>query len=441
MTRALITPVRPSSPAVELVSGCHFKLKHEQLFEPLVGDAPPRVQDLLAIAAAIYSGDRLIRRNAQSVIRGQARVVDAEIEVDDPAFWNSDGIAELLHEILFVLSGDEWRLRFVDGRARHWQTPLIERSGTVCLYSGGLDSLAGLSARLHEGLTDVVAVTMLHVGRQRSRVEQQVRALTSHFGKRIFPVFVPMALVSPPRLSDQEVSQRCRSFIFTALGVGAAAAINTGTIELYESGVGAVNVPLMSGMSVGGRTTKGCHPRFLALMTRLSSEVLGRPIRFVLPFASKTKAEVVQIMRQAGISDLARTSFSCIHTSPRVKGEPHHCGVCPACIGRRQALLTAGVPDESHVVDLFDPMQAAAATSDQLLALKAILMQVASLSRHAENGLPPIVQGYLESSGIVPRGRTDAELVALLRRYADEWQALVKTARTQGVCWTKWLAN
>ena len=84
-------------------------------------------------------------------------------------------------------------------------------------------------------------------------------------------------------------------------------------VEMYENGVGAANLPPMTGMLVGGRMSKSSHPAFLRAMTELVSRVAERPIAFELPFATRTKAEMVRTLREDGLTKLANATVSCIH--------------------------------------------------------------------------------------------------------------------------------
>lgn len=430
---------RPEPASRALTPGVHYRLRSEQLFEPLRSGSPPKVADLLAIAAAVYSIDRLVKRSYQCALRGPGRVLHVRARVAVPRFWTDR--ADLLRELLAVLSGDHWTFEFEQGQVPQWQSSMLKVQDTICLYSGGLDSLAGLAYRLTETSGCITSVTMLHVGRQRARVKAHIDGLNAHFGKRVFPVLVPMALISPPRLDDQELSQRCRGFMFASLGIGAAAALSARRIEVYENGVGALNVPLMFGMSVGGRTTKGCHPWFLELMSQLASAVLDREVSFVLPHEFRTKAEVVSVLRPRSLQGLAVKSFSCIHTSPRVAGEPKHCGLCPACIGRRQAFLAGGVEDDSdgYKTDLLSASDVDRLSADDLSFLKATLMQV-SLLAQSSDGLPPQVEHYFRSSRVpMQNGSGWTRHAAMLHRYRSEWEAMASIAADRGVGWSGWL--
>lgn len=149
------------------------------------------------------------------------------------------------------------------------------------------------------------------------------------------------------RIRDQETTQRSRGFLFCTSGAVLAAACGVDVVDIYENGHGAINLPLVGGGLSSAFSTRGAHPAFLSKMSRLASDVLERPIRFDLPFAHLTKADMVaQLASTPGLSDWAQQSRSCVHTSWRELGITH-CGYCAACIERHQALDGAGVFDRT----------------------------------------------------------------------------------------------
>jgi hypothetical protein len=127
------------------------------------------------------------------------------------------------------------------------------------------------------------------------------------------------------------------------------------SVELFESGIGAINLPLMAGM-VGSKATRSSHPEFLRLMSRLVSLVADTEIEFSLPFFSKTKGEVTKKLAELGLQELAVLTASCVGF-PLRNSKAKQCGVCPACVFRRQAMQVAGIPEpvQSYEHDFFDP--------------------------------------------------------------------------------------
>ncbi|OFW03751.1 MAG: hypothetical protein A3G20_04725 [Acidobacteria bacterium RIFCSPLOWO2_12_FULL_59_11] len=151
------------------------------------------------------------------------------------------------------------------------------------------------------------------------------------------------------RMRQQEPTQRTRAFLFCSAAAIAADAYKLDVVEMFENGVGAINVPLMTGMLGNGLSTRGAHPTFLQMMSALSTHVTGRNIRFILPFEARTKAEMLKHLAAVpGLGIWAQESRSCVHTALRQAGKTH-CGRLPACIERRQAFAVAGINEKLDV--------------------------------------------------------------------------------------------
>jgi hypothetical protein len=237
----------------------------------------------------------------------------------------------------------------------------------------------------------------------------------------------------------EERTQRSRSFLFTATGAVAMAMAGGAETELYESGIGAINLPLMSGM-VGSRTTRSAHPEFLRRMAGLMELVLERPMSFALPFGLLTKGEVVARAKQAGCEDVAEITVSCVHY-PLRESNAKQCGVCPACLFRRQSLSVAELRESAatYKYDLFENVEAANRVPAQRLHyLKAFLDQVVQLEGVQENQpLPLRIRRHLVGTGVLANGDRVNSVVRLLRTYRDEWRETIAQAQGRGISWTK----
>jgi 7-cyano-7-deazaguanine synthase in queuosine biosynthesis len=166
-----------------------------------------------------------------------------------------------------------------------------------------------------------------------------------------------MLMVSPKKLAgEEEISQRARSVVFIGVGGVVAWAAGASAVELYESGIGAINSPLLASME-GSQATRGTHPKHLALMSNLLSLASEREIRVTLPFVGMTKGEVTKCL--SGFPELARSTVSCAHYPIRkIRGGGwKSCGFCPACIFRRVALHSAGIEESEnrYEYDLLNP--------------------------------------------------------------------------------------
>jgi 7-cyano-7-deazaguanine synthase in queuosine biosynthesis len=345
------------------VTGDHqqrLQLAADPFFDRLMKLPDDRSLDLLNIAAGVYTVDRIAKRNFASDELG-IRDLTITFQVEDLDFWLQPEIQELIAVVLAEICDDNWRLQFEPTKFREagggHQRRLELKSSLdvkrVALFSGGLDSVAGLASRLVVGEPAYALVTVAHQSSLRRRTGNQIEALCRHLGVSTalhIPIVLGLRGGKAARLSMQEQSQRTRAFLFTACGAIAAKMLGVSKVELFENGVGAINLPPMMGMVFGALSTRGCQPIFLRRMSELCSAVMEEEICFELPFAKSTKAEVLRSLGEYDLATLTQSSQSCAHTSLRVPGKTH-CGHCPACIERRQAFSIAGVRDDPSVYE------------------------------------------------------------------------------------------
>ena len=346
----------------------------DRMLGGIVNTPSARSIDLLCIAAGCYGIDRSVKKAKRKGNENGTRTIRACFEVSDVAFWQQPSIIDQVAEILAFLTGDVWLPSF--DQATTWQQSEGVQAKLdinwpvpptrVALYSGGLDSAAGLSSRLLAGTTDYLLLTIGHQSSIRRSCMDQIKLLRHHLdaASRLAHASLVVSLDGgkAERLSYQEKSQRVRGFLFCAAAAVVASALEISEIDIFENGVGAINLPLMEGMLMDGLSTRGAHPGFLDKMTHLVSSVFDTSVVYVLPFLTHTKSEVIRSL--SSYPDLltwAQSSRSCVHTSLRSKGFKH-CGICPACIERRQAFIAAGVMESSlypYKIDLFaieDPL-------------------------------------------------------------------------------------
>jgi hypothetical protein len=289
----------------------------------------------------------------------------------------------------------------------------------------------------------VLPVTVWHQPRQRYLVREQLKILRCRFDVAVDPLIVKVAMMWKPLLDRdlEESTQRCRCFLFASLGAIAAIMHGQRVVEVFESGVGAINLPLMAGM-VGAMTTKSAHPKFLRLMSLLASLVAGASVEFRLPFFDRTKGEVDRNLAEAGLDELAHLTASCVHY-PLRHSRQKQCGICPACIFRRQAMTVAGIaePDDTYKYDFMGtPGGVSRIPSKRFLHLKAFLMQVASLKDVcAGMPLPRPVARHLDSTEVLADGHRREAVTALLARHRDEWMAIASDGNRKGLPWARLL--
>lgn len=325
----------------------------EMLME-LMDVVSPRAVDLICIAGGAYALDRITRRRCTPSNEAGTRTLPVCFQVNDIDYWQQASIVDAVTDLLYSLTGDTWLVSFaphdrpaaptLQGRIG------LEASSTpkrLALYSGGLDSAAGLAAQVLRGQRDIMLLTIGHQASIRSRVRRQLLLLDAALpgGAPSHRAYFAVRLRYPGRIRSQETSQRARGFLFCASATVLAHAFGISQIDLYENGPGAINLPLNSASLSGGFTTRGAHPAFLKKMADLASSALEHDIHFNLPFLWEAKSAVLsRLAHNRLLEKFAAHSHSCTHTSWR-EASVNHCGQCPACIERHQAFVGAGIDD------------------------------------------------------------------------------------------------
>jgi 7-cyano-7-deazaguanine synthase in queuosine biosynthesis len=426
----------------------HFRLRTSEISRFFQQTLPPRLEDLLRIAMCVYVMDRLTRRRQRENQGAWARDFNVTIGVNDREFWASPAISQALHETLEYLSGDFWNVSFAkdeeaDARGQQWlfSHDWCPESPLICLYSGGLDSAAGLAQLAAGANRRIIPVTIHHQPNQRLLVRKQLAIIQRRTKAEISHLMVKAALFWNYGLKKvwEEPTQRSRSFLFMAVGAAAALLAGAREVQIFESGIGSLNIPLMAGM-VGSMSTRSCHPRVVDGMSTLTSLVAGRDLRFVLPFADRTKADLLRWIGEHHFADLARMTVSCASYPVRF-GKQKVCGVCPSCIFRRQAMVAAGVTENGrkYKYDLFSD-RANNIPSKKLVFLRAFLMQAAQLRAIGQDGtLPRPIQTYLVNSGITDGGVVPPSVMNLLDSYRQDWITFAKRGAERGTSWSKLL--
>ena len=338
----------------------------QRMLHQLMETASPRSVDLISIATGVYAIDRVILRKVDRLNECGVRTLRIDFEVWDIAFWSQIVVIELLTDLLWNLTGDTWLLSF-SKRAHPHQTTANQRllelgephPTRIALYSGGLDSAAGLANRMIDADQTFMLLTVGHQSTIRCNSNHQVEFLRGIV--KAPPLHHASFLVKfdggvAGHMKSQEKSQRSRGLLFYATAAILADACGVEEVEVFENGVGAINLPLSEGGLVDGLSTRGAHPSVLNKVSHLTSLALDRPMRFSLPFLNSTKAEMLAPLRERRfMKEWLNQSRSCIHSSLRVSGK-RHCGECAACIERRQSFHAAGIIDDSrdYLIDLFN---------------------------------------------------------------------------------------
>ena len=425
--------------------GNSFWLDGRSLSRTFFDALPARSADLLDVVMAIYTADRRSRRDFGGARTGR-RAIEVQLGLRDPAHWARP--AQGLEELLWWVSEDEWSLRFdkrKEGPSAAEEEQFLfalppEPPVTVSLFSGGLDSIAGLASHAQECPDDSRVLVsgsthtrLKHLQQtQMARVRAALEGRARGAGARVSHVAVPFG-IRPSRGQQEEKGQRTRALVFLALGVVAAVQARADALWVYENGIGALNLPL-SESQLGVDNYRGVHPRSLMMFECLVEQVLGQPIRVRNPFLFRTKAEMCRGLLAGGLADTVKDTVSCDSFPLRVKGTPQ-CGSCTSCVLRRQALCASGLarydPSDAYRDDLSD---SSALSHERLFGLEVMRGQVYRLEQclAAEDPWRALVAEFPELArtqadvakheGLEP-GCVREQIVTLYRTYVSEWRS------------------
>ena len=322
---------------------------------PLQMRWPPGTRDLFDLAALVYIADELSPRPETWL-----REMDLYVPVEDVEKWRAAGSA--LESLLGFLTGDRFSVTWSPGRrlapfGSH--NLMLPRSGydSVCLFSGGLDSLTGAFGLLEKGRR-VLLVGHRSDGQAAKAQNELYRALQARFGRQVDLVQCSLArsrIDNPkftlPRKADE--NHRSRSFLFLALGVAVAAAVQAEELVLAENGLIALNPPL-GPSRVGSLTTRTAHPRYLLDFVRFVRAIDAFQGWIWNPLLYDSKIDLLADVQEWQIP-LVRRSVSCAHGTTSVRWDGvagvKHCGHCVPCIYRRAAMMSAGLDDRRDYVD------------------------------------------------------------------------------------------
>lgn len=377
----------------------------------------PFAHDLLVLAISVYSADLQVSRE-YAADQWTRRFV-LHVPVANPSGWTR-GKARI-ESLLQYLTGDHWEILFrtTSRTSAPGKKCSASKVRTVCLFSGGLDSLVGAIDLLEAGETTVLVghhgagMGFFYQNRLLDKVSPQ-------YGKLVIPC---MMYVQPSKAFDAgERTMRSRSFLFLSLGVAVAALLGKDTsLVVAENGLISLNVPLTK-PRIGALSTRTTHPYFIQEFCNMLAD-MSVPIDIKLPCRFSTKGEMLlNTANKAFLSQTAPLSMSCSHTeAARWEGVAPgaHCGYCVPCIIRRAAMDAAGISGDKYLVDLAKSPPASSSVKGR--DLRAFQIAIERL-----RGAPPsrFLRDVLGTGQLPP---VDAQQYAdVYRRGVNEVCALLK---------------
>ena len=394
--------------------------------------------DLLVLCAAIEFADRRWKRP-----QGWRRNLHVTMPVTDLGAWQARQVPESIHSVLRHLTCDDWKLAFVQAKN---PTPIGERQGELSFpntktlaiaYSDGLDSraVAALSGDRDEALCIRVA-----------KYRQHRKTADSYFTQIPFKVHGQRS---------NESSFRSRGFQFAAVTAIAAHLSHVTRIAAPESGQSALGPVLRPLHNIYPDYRN--HPTFFRKMERFIKALLGHRVCYEQPRLWSTKGQTLRaFLDLPGKLEQDLTSTRSCWQNRRIVnsgGSKKHCGLCAACLLRRQSLHTAAVTEmpETYVVsDLSAPDVTEALSSIPQTADRNIMVEYGSVgARHLQHlaDMAALPDDKLRVHVSEIAAATDAtfqetlkNLRTLLTTHAEEWRAFLSAQGEQSFL-KNWMAG
>ena len=403
-----------------------FKHRIQQQF-------PSVIADVIDLAVAIHASDRLTRQDPRQQ-QIQLRVV---LPVRHPEIWNQSALNEQLCHLLEWATGKHWGFEFerrrqpgrsIENQPRLWSSePDV---GEVSLWSGGLDALAGLYARLKQAPAKSFALFGSGSNDNTLKRQQDVfHSLQDLFPNRLDLCRVPIRFDQSNHLKKNP--SRARGIVFMLLGSAYAYLRGLRVLHVYENGIGAINLPYRKS-AVGLDHSRSVHPETLLGVGLLMSELVGDNFKVRNPFLFYTKAEMIKPLAEDAQSDLVSLTSSC--DSPHRQPQ-QQCGYCSSCILRKQALAASQLSDKTEYVVPHGnpPAENIRLYLDSMLAQVATLREHLKPSNYAANPWQALTQRFPELNDIADRTHADEnmtllqmrhQLIRLFHTYACEWNTV-----------------
>lgn len=416
-----------------------YSLEHGWFEKPFGRHLSDLQADLLDVAAAVYGADRLIPRPSGAANKTPwFRRLVIRLPVRDIKTWRRPEVSAFLSDALTFLTQDDWQFDFVP---REVPTRRLARQELLFppvspvgmgLFSGGLDSLAGLASEHNEQrFHSMVVLGSASSSRLLSRQRQLLKAAGRSLRLDLRQVIVPFRLCqNEDEYNLNERSQRTRGFFFSCLGIVAGLLAGTVDLQIYENGIGALSLPLTAAQ-LGAHNTRSTHPVALRKLELFLQSLFDLEVRLQLPLFWRTKSESCQHLEAAGLRTLALRTVSCDGFPPR-RSDGEQCGVCSSCVLRRQALWEAGIREDlTEATYRYDVLGSPEMIPEEKIAVLADMIdqarRIAILSREPNAWQETLIEypGLEEACAAMTSQSDEASVrekpLRLLRAYGEEW--------------------
>jgi 7-cyano-7-deazaguanine synthase in queuosine biosynthesis len=278
----------------------------------------------LLIGVSVFETEQVLRS-------GQIRKVIIPLYISNEDQYDLKTIGELIHELLIFTVAEDIEVQFRPLKTQFnfdYKDPQLS-SPSVCLFSGGTDSYAGVLLA-QEALGNLVGVFCAHA--DQARIIHIVKDLQEGI---LQSKGIDLIKVGVPRIEARGYAQ-LRGFLYLLSGTVVAHKFGSDRLVVTECGP-TMYQPRFSPLDSITMTT---HPFVVRTAVQVASLMLNRQLKVITPFENLTKAEVIAICpEKQGL----KYTHSCI-----TQRFGTHDGTCYGCVIRRLAAIAADVEDVKY---------------------------------------------------------------------------------------------
>jgi len=307
-----------------------------------------RIKDLLEIAGYVFAADRKTSRGAKDALEyhSWSRYFHFHFKVRDIDFWNREDVKNVLSEALCFMTGDyAYEFTFYEIEP---DTPTnlfdnenfvldAKKNLDVILFSGGLDSLAGVIEKINTTEDEICLVTHQSGNPAVKKTQERIYSgINSRYPDRCKHYKFHCSLRKTKSVDE---TQRTRALLYTATAFAIANTYNQNNIYVYENGITTINFAKTQDLMLG-RASRTTHPKTLKILEKLFTEISEEPFKIEHPYFFNTKTDIIETIKKYDRTDLINSAVTC----SRTRNHPPqytHCGYCSQCLDRIFAMFAA----------------------------------------------------------------------------------------------------
>jgi len=385
--------------------------------------------DLIDLASAVYIADWFSGKQ-QSV----KKTILIRLPLRNAVIFNQSKIQNELQNLLNTYTGDHWSFQIYQrncpGRLAETcgrQLQLFDEKSEVALWSGGLDSFAGLYGRISDKTAN--HYTLLGTG-SNTQIQGKQTGLAQAIQRAgkisVKSIQIPIHCRYQGIRTPTNPVFRARGFVFKLIGAVCAMLARQTRLFIYENGYGAINLPFRRS-EVGLAHTRSVHPISLIKTGEFISHVVEAEFTYENPYLFSTKTQMCN-----AIGEHAKLAFDTITCDRRYRqaDQPSQCGYCSSCLLRRIAFINVFGYDHTEYVATHGSLPRRRKDYEHFWAMKEQVVKLREILDSTEpwqdmsqrySELPRIVR-QMSRVYSIERSAVEKQLLQMYHNHVHEWE-------------------